>query len=252
MRLFLVVDETCFFHPAFVNELAEKTKDEIVGAILVTRAKNSPETYIIKHFWYLRPIEIIKLGARKAYCMLLDLLGVGCHSVRRAYQKNGIPFFIVKDSINRPEVIARIAAFEPDVILSSNPLYFGKQVLSLPQIACINRHSGLLPNNGGVWPGFQAVRKGERVTGVSIHTMSPVIDEGVVLANLETEIRPGESLFSIYQRCFAMSAEAALMALNKLRAGDFSPAKTPYPKNYYSFPDAAQWKEFRARGGRYI
>lgn len=57
-----------------------------------------------------------------------------------------------------------------DVIISSQSLYFGKKILEIPVLCCINRHSGLLPNNGGLWPGFQAVRKGEPETGVSVHT----------------------------------------------------------------------------------
>jgi len=162
------------------------------------------------------------------------------------------PLFTVQDNINTPELRARILDFAPDVILSSNPLYFGKKLLSLPKIACINRHSGLLPNNGGVWPGFQAVRKGENVTGVSVHTMSPVIDDGVVLDQRTTPIAPGESLTDIYRRCFALSVDAVLAALDKLRAGDMTPVPTPWPHNYYSWPTHAQWKEFRARGGRYI
>ncbi len=252
MRVFFIVDETCFFHPEFIEGVLTRGQDTFVGAALVTRSKNSPERYVTQHFYELYPSEIWKLGWKKIGCMLSERFFGKTHSVRKVLQTHKLPFFTVRDTINTPVLRARIAAFEPDVIVSSNPLYFGKKLLALPRIACINRHSSLLPNNGGVWPGFQAVRKGESVTGVSVHTMTPVIDEGVVLDVRVTPICEGESLTDIYARCFALSVDAVLGALDKLRAGDLTPVETPWPHNYYSWPTHEQWKEFRAHGGRYI
>lgn len=254
MRIFLVIEETCFFHPEFVARVLDETKDTVVGAALVTKSspKNNIEGYIVSHFYFLYLSEIWKLGWRKIGFTLADRLLGRTHSVRRVYESHKIPYFTVEKNINTPEILAKISALEPDVILSSNPLYFGKKLLALPKIACINRHSGLLPNNGGIWPGFQAVRKGETESGAAVHTMTPVIDEGVVLSRRVTPIRKNDTLYTLYSRCFDISADAVLEALDKLRAGDLSPAEGEYPHSYYSFPTREQWKEFRAHGGRYV
>lgn len=144
------------------------------------------------------------------------------------------------------------ADLSQDVILSSQSLYFGKRLLSIPARCCINWHSGLLPRNGGLWPGFQAVRKGEAETGVSIHTMQSRIDDGIVLSQIRVPIRYGDTVWDIYRECFKRSPEAVLEALDKIRKSDYSPVENGYEREYYSFPTREHWREFRERGGRYV
>ena len=108
MRVFLVVDETCFFHPEFVDGVLRRGTDEFVGAALVTRSKNSPELYIVKHFYELRISEIWKLGWKKIGYLLAERLLGKTHSVRKVLISHGIPFFTVQDNINTPELRARI------------------------------------------------------------------------------------------------------------------------------------------------
>ena len=69
MRIFLIIDETPFYQPDFVDELISDTKEEIVGAALVTKVlpKNNIEKYMIRNFHYLTCLELIKLGLKKTY-----------------------------------------------------------------------------------------------------------------------------------------------------------------------------------------
>ncbi len=255
MRIYLVVEETVFFHPEFVKEFLDRTKDEIVGASLVTavKKKSNIERYMISHFYYLTCPEIWKMGTRQIKQLAADKWDPSApHSVRRVLEEYRIPYERVKYDINTDEHLSYIENRRPDVILSSQSLYFGKRLLSIPSRCCINRHSGLLPRNGGLWPGFQAVRKGETETGVSIHTMESRIDDGIVLSQIRIPIRYGETVWDIYRECFKRSAEAVLEALDKIRKSDYSPVENGYEREYYSFPTKVHWREFRERGGRYV
>ena len=158
----------------------------------------------------------------------------------------------MKNNINKDQYLSKIEKLDVDVIVSSNSLYFGKRILSIPKKACINRHSGLLPNNAGLWPGFQAYRKGEKYAGVSVHTMTNNIDDGIVISQKKIPINYSESLYKLYERCFELSIETVLDALETVRKNDYSAVNTTNERCYYSFPTDEQWKEFRHRGGKYI
>lgn len=254
MRIFFVLDETVFFHPEFIEGVLNRTKDEVVGAAVVTAipAKNNVELDIIKHFWRLRISEIVKLGWRQCLYLLEDkIIPSKVHSVQKVLRKHGIPYFKVKKNINRDCYLNIIREKKVDVIVSSNSLYFGRKLLEIPSKACINRHSGLLPNNAGLWPAFQAFRKGEKNAGVSVHTMTSNIDDGVVIAQKEIPIQE-ETLYELYDRCFQVSIDVVLDALDKVRNNDYSAVNKTDIRNYYSFPTDEHWKEFRKRGGRYI
>lgn len=255
MKIYLVVEETVFFHPQFVENLIQLCKDEIVGASLVTAVKkqNNIERHMIEHFYYLRPSEILRMGMAQIKNIVLNIIDKkNRYTVKSVLKHYNIPFEKVKYNINVKEHLNYIRSFNPDVILSSQSLYFGKQLLKLPKKCCINRHSGLLPRNGGLWPGFQAMRKGEAETGVSVHTMEAAIDAGIILSQIRIKIEPGETVWNIYEECFKRSAEAVIEALNKIRIDDYTPIENGYEREYYSFPTKEQWKEFRYRGGRYV
>jgi methionyl-tRNA formyltransferase len=255
MKVYLVVEETVFFHPQFVENLIINCKDEIVGASLVTavKKKNNIERYMIEHFYYLHLSEIFIMGILQIRYMILSKLDKKKrYTVRSVLNHYQIPFEEVKYNINTDDHIAYIESKKPDVILSSQSLYFGKRILEIPKKCCINRHSGLLPRNGGLWPGFQAVRKGETETGVSVHTMEKTIDAGVILSQVRVPIKEGETVWNIYKECFEKSVDAVIEALKKISENDYSSIDNGYEREYYSFPSKEQWQEFRKRGGKYV
>ena len=97
-----------------------------------------------------------------------------------------------------------------------------------------------------------AYRRGEQFTGVSVHTMTEKIDEGIVLAHTKIPITHRESLSALYRKCFSESSATVLRAVNKIRNNDLSPNPGASAPSYYSFPTAEHWKEFRKRGGRFV
>lgn len=260
MKICWVIDETGFYHPDMLAEFLRNTKDEVTGIVVVTQIppKHNIELYLKRNFYRLRPLEIIKLMLRKINNQLHNFFSkpsrhhTHFYSVRSVCKAFGIPFIEAKKTLNEQRIFEFLQQASPDVIISSNSLIFSKKLLSLPKIACINRHSGLLPSYGGLWPVFQAMAQGESQCGVSIHLMEQGIDKGAVLTQQAIDIKPESTVDSLYKQCFSISSSLILQALEKIRKKDFEPIRNDFTPSYYSFPSASDWKKFRKAGKRFI
>jgi methionyl-tRNA formyltransferase len=259
MKVFLIIDETSFYHPSFVSQLIMETNDEIVGAALVTRIpkKNSLKYYLSRRWYFLKFNEILKLIYKSYRSKFLDILTTPSvemfYSVKSVFNYFKIDYFEVEGDINKKHYLDMMREKKIDVIVSSNSLIFKSELLDIPSICCLNRHSALLPSYGGLWPIFQAYRSGEDYVGVSVHTMNSDIDGGIVLSNQKIPITIGCTIAELYEKCFALSASVLLDSLNKVRINDFSSCDvSKIDKSYYSFPNKEHWAQFRKRNGRFI
>ncbi|OQX39410.1 MAG: hypothetical protein B0D91_01655 [Oceanospirillales bacterium LUC14_002_19_P2] len=260
MNIFVIIDETSFYHPQFLADFLDKTNDQVVGVGVVTKIpeKHNIERYMVRNWRYLTIPEIARLGIRKYFYKACDVFQQFVHnkthwcSVRSVCKDFDLDWFEIHNDINQKCYLVRIAEAKPDIIISSCSLIFGEALLSLPSIACINRHSALLPAYKGLWPVFQAVRNGEEYTGVSIHTMERTIDTGKVLSFRKVPITTNTSVSTLYSRCFEVSTDALLEALDNIRNDHWQGDATGQRPSYFSFPTAEQWAQFRKRGGRFI
>jgi len=156
--------------------------------------------------------------------------------------------------VNSDSFLSHVTSAGPDVIVSSNSQIFGKKLLRVPRIACINRHSSLLPSYGGILPVFHAIANGEKEVGVTIHIMGEGLDTGTVIAQEAIPVEKGEfTLFVLYKKCFDISAKLILKALDLLQKDGLRDCEYPArQKSYYSFPAREQWKLFKQNGGRFM
>src|SRR3989338_6076841 len=118
MRLYLVIDETRFYHPGFVADLVRRTPDEIVGAALIVKVppKSDLSLYLQKNVNFLTLPEKLKL------LFLQVLFTVQNISVRSVLKSFHVDFIEVKYDINQPQYLEAIRAKKPDIIVSSNSL----------------------------------------------------------------------------------------------------------------------------------
>jgi methionyl-tRNA formyltransferase len=259
MKLYIVIDETRFYHPDFIADFIRNTKDEIVGATLVTHIlpKNNIETYLLKHWYYLKISEMFKLAFQKILYIIKDNFILKnregkFYSVRSVFNFFEIDFQIVKYNINQEKYIEHIRSKNPDVLISSNSLVFNQEILNIPKICSINRHSALLPSYGGLWPVFQAFRSGEKEIGVSIHTMERKIDKGKVLSQQSITIEKNNTIADLYEKCFSASSKTLIEALDKIRRNDLTSISINNNESYFSFPTSEHWKQFRKLKGKFI
>jgi methionyl-tRNA formyltransferase len=123
-------------------------------------------------------------------------------------------------NINAPEVVRRITACRPDVlVVIACGQKIGKEVVALPPKGAINVHASLLPKYRGAAPINWAIIRGETHTGVSIITLADKIDAGDVLAQAGTDIGPQETAGELHDRLAQLAAPLLLETLAALEAG---------------------------------
>lgn len=255
-KILIIIDETNFYHPEFFYDLYKKLKSKnykiSVGLITKVKEKNSIEKYLLRNILKLNLKEIIKLGTKKIFFILAKKIFSKYNiffSVKSAILKLNIKFFEIEYDINKTKYLKEIIKIEPDLIISSCSLIFKKKILSLPKFGCINRHSSLLPSNGGVYPVFHSISKGEKYSGVTIHCMTSKIDQGKILAQKKI-FNKDNNLSKIYKDCFANSAKLIIIAIDNLINKKF--LKVKYNNSYNSFPNIDDWKLFRKNKGKFI
>ncbi len=168
--------------------------------------------------------------------------------------------YLETDNVNSPEIIQKIAAKEPEVLVV---IAFGQKIspelVNLPTNRAINVHSSLLPKYRGAAPINWAIIKGETETGISIITLAEKMDAGDILAQAKTSIEPDETAGRLHDRLAKIAAPLLLQTIDKIADGtaEFAPQDhskaTVAPKlkksdGLLDFTDPAEVLERKIRG----
>jgi len=123
-----------------------------------------------------------------------------------------------------PEALARLQAWQPDVIVV---VAFGQilraNVLDLPPFGCINVHASLLPRWRGAAPINAAILHGDEQSGVSIIKLDEGVDTGPVLSQCAIPITPDEDAAALSDRLAHLGAELLAETLPQYLSGTISP-----------------------------
>ena len=111
---------------------------------------------------------------------------------------NNIPLF-------QPEKLSLMAeeilATKPDLILTcSYGKIIPKVILDYPKYKCLNIHPSLLPKYRGAAPIQNAVLNGETQTGVTLYVMTPELDAGPIVTQVNLNIDPNETGKSLREK----------------------------------------------------
>lgn len=122
--------------------------------------------------------------------------------------------------INEPEVVAQIAAYQPDILVV---VAFGqllkKPLLALAPYGAINIHGSLLPYYRGAAPIHWAIINGEKETGVTIMYMDEGMDTGDMIASMQMPIFDNYNVGDMYEKLSEMGAELICQALEEIKNG---------------------------------
>ncbi len=130
-------------------------------------------------------------------------------SVAELARRHDIPVITPADP-DRPELLQRIAALEPDFIFSFYYRHMLKTaLLGLPKRGALNMHGSLLPKYRGRVPVNWAIIQGERETGASLHYMTEKPDDGPVVAQQAVPILPDDTALEVFHK-MTCAAEIAL------------------------------------------
>jgi methionyl-tRNA formyltransferase len=113
--------------------------------------------------------------------------------------------------------IGEIRALKPDVIVV---IAYGqilpRDVLEIPEIACLNLHASILPRWRGAAPTQAAIATGDRETGITVMYMNEGLDTGDLLLQRTIDIRSDDTGGSLHDRLAPIAPEALLESLRML------------------------------------
>jgi len=178
---------------------------------------------------------------------MLEAIGLKIYpSTINIAKQNRIPVTHIKN-VNNEKHLKYLKQKNIDIIISSNGQIFKKELLKIPKVASINRHTALLPKYGGVLPVFWAMYHNEKKFGVSVHYMVENIDEGDILHQHLIPLKQGNSMFRNYISAFEIGAKVTIQALNNIRDKKIFSKFSKKSKKYFSAPSSEQVKDFRKR-----
>ena len=122
--------------------------------------------------------------------------------------------------IKERQAVEEIRALEPDVIVvAAYGQILPRDVLKIPNIACLNLHASLLPRWRGAAPIQAAIAAGDNETGITVMYMNEGLDTGDIMLQRKTDISPSETGGSLHDRLANMAPDTLLNALGLLAEG---------------------------------
>jgi methionyl-tRNA formyltransferase len=137
-----------------------------------------------------------------------------------AWAKDHSVEFIETEDVNTPEMVGKITALGPDlIVVIAFGQKIGNKLINLPPKGAINVHASLLPKYRGAAPINWAIINGERETGISIITLAEKMDAGQVLAQEKTDVGENETAGELHDRLAQIAAPLLLKTLEQIAAG---------------------------------
>lgn len=258
LRVLLVTQEEPLYLPAFFELFLSSARDKII-AIVILRSLNTSLLTAAKQLYNLYGMkDFLVLCLKYLKARFLDISShlfplKKARSIKAAARKHGIPVLKPRN-INSQDFLNHLrSVVKPDLIVSiSASQVFREDLLKLPPLGCVNIHAGPLPGYAGMMPSFWALTKGESETAVTLHRMTPRLDEGEIFMQRPLTISPADTLHTLLTRNKELGCKMLLQFLEDLRGGKLNPRPNdPRQRSYFHFPGKKDALEFRRRGRKF-
>lgn len=154
--------------------------------------------------------------------------------VKRLALEHGIEVYQPKKLRKNEEALAKLAAWEPDmIVVAAYGQILPVSILELPELGCLNVHASLLPAYRGAAPINWCIVRGEEVSGVTIMEMEKGLDTGPMILKGETPIPPDMIAQELHDALAEQGAKLLPEAIDGLLDGSLKPT----PQDH----DAASW-----------
>jgi methionyl-tRNA formyltransferase len=130
---------------------------------------------------------------------------------------------IATDNVNTPEIVDKMRAVAPDLILVAA---FGQllkdPILTMPRLFCLNVHASLLPAYRGAAPLQWGIWNGDKTTGITIQKMVKKLDAGDILVQEAFPIEPDWTSVELLEKAAVVGGECLLRAVKLVESGKFT------------------------------
>jgi methionyl-tRNA formyltransferase len=256
LRIAFITPEEPSVLPIFFAKVMPRLRGEIVAVAVVSpiykrsswlkQATRFIDAFGPREF----TVEAAHYAAYKSADALRRQVPVGrYHSVKGMAAHHGLRI-LTPDDVNAAGFLRRLRDLEPDLVISvSCPQIFGRELLELPRLGCVNVHSALLPDYRGMLPTFWALANGEPHTGVTVHYMTAGIDGGDIIRQERIPISAQDTLHSLMRKCKSVAGDLVLETVARFRDGSVTVLPNVAGEGtYFSFPQREDVLRFKARG----
>lgn len=253
LRVSIVTQNEPFYIPNFFRRFFDTLSDEVFvdSVVILSPTGESLSDAARRAYTLFGPRNFLIRGASYAARSLGDLLGVGEYSVDAVCRRHGVPTVDV-DSVNTESFINRTSEGGIDVLLSvSAPEIFSEELLDTPTWGCLNVHTSKLPEYRGMLPTFWAMYHGESETGVTVHTMTPEIDQGKIVRQTNFDIEQ-KTLDEVISEGKMIGGCEAARALDSIARDNHEFQPMEGEGSYYSFPSVDDREQFRELGNEIL
>ena len=253
VRVYILTHDEQIFHPRFFETvLSTKPGEfEVIGAGIVKRTKKETTRASLEHLYRMGGLaSTFRVAAILAGKKIRAATGREPGSVRAPFAAHQVPVRDL-DSPNQPDFVAWLGTQNVDIVTCSITNMLKTPLLRTPRLACVNRHSGRLPDYRGFEPVFQALRRREPTVTVTFHIMVEELDGGKVLWERPEPVTLDDTVFSLYDRLYRLAAGGYWQALSALPGNGIRDVDLTQGA-VYKRPTDEQIAEFRATGRRYV
>jgi folate-dependent phosphoribosylglycinamide formyltransferase PurN len=255
----LLIDESAFFLPTYVNELIDIAGDIVnFTAIVVMKPpiKGDIKKNLLENVSNLTFLEVIKLilrflGSKIATYQTREGKYVPLRSVCSTLTHRKVTFLKVYKFSELAKWMDELENCKFEILVSSNSMILKDEWLKKFKLGALNRHSSLLPSYGGLWPVFHGAKNGEDFYGASVHIMTSQIDGGPVLAQRIFIANSNDTIYSRYSDTYAVSAELTRIAIEKLLDGNLENISN-FKSSYFGKLNSQDFSQLRKQGVKFI
>ena len=142
-----------------------------------------------------------------------------------------LPKILVGEKIDesiKNDINEQFSLLPCDILLVADfGYYLPKWLLALPRLAPINVHPSRLPAWRGSSPAQRVLLAGETTSAVTVLKVTPAMDAGDILAQLEFVVDPSWDSQEYYDTAFGLAARQLAKILTEFAAGTLKPVPQP-------------------------
>lgn len=127
------------------------------------------------------------------------------------------------ERLRDPQFLEQLASYRADMFVVVAFRMLPEAVWNMPEHGTFNLHASLLPRYRGAAPINHAIINGDSVTGVTTFLLNHQIDEGQILLQAETPIRPDDNAGTVHDRLAAMGRDLVVETLDGIADGTLTP-----------------------------
>src|SRR5690349_14983542 len=132
---------------------------------------------------------------------------------------------LTPERVNEPDVVAEVAAFDADLLLSVYyTQIFRPALLEAVNGPRLNVHPSLLPRHRGTAPLIWAIVEGDTRTGVTVHHLDTSVDTGRIVIQRELPIHDEDTGASLHDKATRLAVATVADVVRRWARGEQIPA----------------------------